>query len=410
MRLGTSCVCLVLASAGLCAQARRDRPTASFTAIAMAVGLAATTRQQPTFRGGVDVIAVDVQVIDSDGFPVADLTPDKFHVTVGGRPRRVVSAALVGTALTRETARASGRTGRPLVPGPEPAPPDTRLQEMPPIVLAFDCLSFSPAAEHQVVQLARDFVSRLDPAQRVGLLAYPIGPRLDPTTDHRTVADAIGQIRGQKAPTQLLPSQIVDGSLHPCPVCPPLADPFMQAQELEAQGRTRLGILEDLMRNLGKIKGRKVVVLVSAGMVVSDRIGFRPDLGEYGMRVGKVAAEANVTVYSLFIDKSLFAQMSAERAHGLSKDQPIFRDGNILGRMVDQVSGASGGEMFRSLTDDGAYGFDRLRRETSAYYLLGVEVAERDRDGKTHELKVKVDAPKATIRGRAWVVVPKDGS
>jgi VWFA-related protein len=378
--------------------------------IVMTAGLAATALQQPTFRGGVDVIAVDVHVIDKDGFPVADLTHDSFHVTVDGRPRQVVSASLVGTALKRETAGASGRSGRPLIPRPELVPPDQDAQAMPPIVLAFDCLSFPPAAEARVVQLARDFVARLDPAQRVGLLAYPIGPKLEPTTDHRAVSEAVAQIRGQKAPTQLLPSQIVDGSTRPCPLCMPLADPFMQAQELEAQGRTQLGILEELMRNLDKVQGRKVVVLISAGMVVSDRIGFRPDLGEYGMRVGKVAAEANVTVYSLFIDRTLFTQMSAERGSAMPKNQPIFRDGNILSRMVDQVSGASGGEMFRSLTDDGAYAFDRLLRETSAYYLLGVEVAERDRDGKTHELKVKVDAPKATTRGRAWVVVPKDRS
>jgi VWFA-related protein len=378
-------------------------------AIAMAAGLTGSALQQPTFHGGVDVVAVDVQVIDRDGFPVADLTPDKFHVTIDGRSRQVVSAALVGTALRREAMSAKGQTGRPLIPRPEPTAPDEPRQDLPPIVLAFDCLSFSPAAEAQVVQLARDFVTRLDPAQRVGLLAYPIGPKVDPTSDHSAVAEAIAQIRGQKAPTQLLPSEIVDGSTHPCPLCLPLRDPFMQAQELEAQGRTQLGILEELMRNLGQVKGRKIVVLVSAGMVVSDRIGFRPDLGEYGMRVGKVAAEANVTVYSLFVDKSLFTRMSAERRNAPSRDQPIFRDGNILSRMVDQVSGASGGEMFRSLTDDGAYAFDRLLRETSAYYLLGVEVTERDRDGRTHELKVKVDAPKATIRGRAWVVVPKTG-
>jgi VWFA-related protein len=375
--------------------------------LSTAVVLAQGQGETPVFRSGVDVLSVDVQVIDKDGFPIANLTPDKFRVTVDGRQRQVVSAALVGTAVRRETASSNGRRGiapvqRPASPAPAESP-----QDLPPIVLAFDCLSFPPAAEARVVELARDFVIRLDPAQRVGLLSYPIGPTLDPTTDHAVVADAIGKIHGQKGPTHLLPSEIVDGSIHPCPVCPPLADPFMQAQELEAQGRVRLGMLEDLMRNLGTVKGRKVVVLVSAGMVVADRMGFRPDLSEYGMRVGKVAAEANVTVYSLFIDRTLFAQISAERRLARPKDQPIFRDGNILGRMVDQVSGASGGEMFRSLTDDGAYAFDRLLRETSAYYLLGVEVADRDRDGRTHELKVRVDAPNATIRGRSWVMIPK---
>jgi VWFA-related protein len=375
--------------------------------LSTAVVLAQGQGDRPVFRSGVDVLSVDVQVVDKDGYPVTDLTPDQFRATVDGRPRQVVSAAQVGTAVRREATSASGPKGTALVPQPAPQAPGESYPDMPPIILAFDCQSFPPAAEVHVIQIARDFVSHLDPAQRVGLLAYPIGPKLDPTTDHGIVADAIGQIRGQKAPTQLLPSEIVDGSLHPCPLCGPLADPFIQAQELEAEGRIRLGILEELMRNLGTVKGRKVVVLVSAGMVVADRVGFRPDLGEYGMRVGKVAAEANVTVYSLFIDKTLFTQISAERRHAMDRNTSIFRDGNILSRMVDQVSGASGGDMFRSLTDDGAYAFERLRRETSAYYLIGVEVA--DRDGKTHAVTVKASAPGATVRARSWVMIPKAG-
>jgi VWFA-related protein len=351
----------------------------------------------------VDLVAVDVQVIDHDGYPVANLTADQFHVTIDGRPRRVVSATLVGTPRTRDVAAAARAAESSSAPAAAPAVPGVPPVELPPIVLAFDCLSFPPAAELRVVQVARAFVSRLDPAQRVALLAYPLGPRLDPTTDHARVAEAIGQIHGQKAPTHLLPSQIVDGSTKPCPLCMPLADPFVQAQELEAQGRVQLGLLEDLMRNLGKVEARKIVVLVSGGMVVSDRIGFRPDLGEYGMRVGKVAAESNVTIYSLFIDQSYFVRMSAERGAPPPPNQPITRDANILGRMVDQISGASGGEMFHALTDDGASAFERLLRETSAYYLLGVDVDDRDRDGKLHEVKVKVDAPRATVRGRAWV-------
>jgi hypothetical protein len=93
----------------------------------------------------------------------------------------------------------------------------------------------------------------------------------------------------------------------------------------------------------------------------------------------------------------------------MDRNTSIFRDGNILSRMVDQVSGASGGDMFRSLTDDGAYAFERLRRETSAYYLVGVEVADRDRDGKTHAVTVKTSAPGATVRARSWVMIPKAG-
>ena len=134
--------------------------------------------QEPTFRGGTDVIVLDVQVIDKDGFPITDLTPGKFHVTVDGRPRAIVSATLVGTASGRETAK--GGTPAPNV-GPsrngDATPGQVGLRpELPPIVLAIDCLSFPPAAAFRVGQRLREFVSRLDAAQRVGLLAYPLAP------------------------------------------------------------------------------------------------------------------------------------------------------------------------------------------------------------------------------------------
>jgi hypothetical protein len=50
--------------------------------------------------------------------------------------------------------------------------------------------------------------------------------------------------------------------------------------------------------------------------------------------------------------------------------------------------------------------FDRVLQETSAYYLLGVEPAAGDRDGRLRELKVKVAGRGLTIRNRTWVVVP----
>ena len=45
--------------------------------------------QQPTFRSAVDMIAIDVQVLDRDGRPVATLGPESFDVTLNGQKRRV---------------------------------------------------------------------------------------------------------------------------------------------------------------------------------------------------------------------------------------------------------------------------------------------------------------------------------
>src|ERR1051325_6159101 len=51
--------------------------------------------QGPTFRTGVDLIAVDVAVGDGRGRPIDDLHAADFTVKVDGEVRRVVSAELV---------------------------------------------------------------------------------------------------------------------------------------------------------------------------------------------------------------------------------------------------------------------------------------------------------------------------
>jgi hypothetical protein len=58
--------------------------------------------------------------------------------------------------------------------------------------------------------------------------------------------------------------------------------------------------------------------------------------------------------------------------------------------------------------DAGAAGWRQVLRETSAYYLLGVQPESADRDGRLHTLRVKVGRPGTTVRSRTWVVVPAE--
>jgi hypothetical protein len=59
----------------------------SAIAVCVFVALAAAVSgQQPTFRSGVDLIAVDVHVIDRSGAPVVDIPAGQFPVTIDGGP------------------------------------------------------------------------------------------------------------------------------------------------------------------------------------------------------------------------------------------------------------------------------------------------------------------------------------
>src|SRR5215210_663967 len=47
---------------------------------------------KPSFQSSVEVTSLDVSVVDSNGKPVAGLTPADFNVRVDGNARRVVTA------------------------------------------------------------------------------------------------------------------------------------------------------------------------------------------------------------------------------------------------------------------------------------------------------------------------------
>jgi VWFA-related protein len=387
-------------------------------------------RPTPTFRSGLDVIAVDVQVVDRDGVPVPGLGPDKFDVTINGHRRRVLSAELVesrsATSLTPEE-RALATVGPPVRP---------TLARV--VFIAIDCLSFDASASRHVIATAQQFIDRLPPTDEVGLFAYPYGPKIGPTTDHATVRSSLITVQGQRdLPSHqfhLRPSEIVDlsgaasygmaseNALFQAVVRRECGDPVeatcQQRLQLEitgaalyyeGQGYAGLGMLRTLLEQVSVINGRKTLVLISAGMMASDVPGGRPDIGELGILVGQEAARSNTSIYTLFLDTSAVDRFQAQ-VRGSDKNlQSEARDSEVLGRWLDQFSGAAGGALFRVQVGAGEFAFDRVLREISAYYMLGVEPADEDRDGRTHEIKVKTNQKNLVMRGSRWVVVPKRG-
>ena len=51
-----------------------------------------------------------------------------------------------------------------------------------------------------------------------------------------------------------------------------------------------------------------------------------------------------------------------------------------------------------------------MMRETAAFYLLGVQVEDGDRNGEAQRIEVKVNQRGASVRNRATVVIPKKAS
>ncbi len=78
----------------------------------------------------------------------------------------------------------------------------------------------------------------------------------------------------------------------------------------------------------------------------------------------------------------------------------------MYGSWLSEFSQSAGGRLIYVPSGTAEFAFDRVLRETSAYYLLGVEPAAADRDGQPRQLKVKVNRRGVNVRSRQWGVVP----
>jgi VWFA-related protein len=387
----------------------------------------------PRFRAGIDVISVDVQVVDSEGHPAPGLTAEDFEVTIGGRRRRVVSADFIGgppsarEATTPETPEAVS-SSLSAAAGAEAPRGDGAARHI--YVLAIDTSSFDQATARPVILAASDFLKQLRPQDEVGVFAYPNGPKLDPTTDHDAVVrslETVQAIRETPPPGlfNLAPSHIVELSRAPQTqlalqltdaYCPPAADngcrdlllSQVRSDVLFYEGVATAGgaTLHGLMKALGEVPDRKTVVLISGGVVAADFVGARPDAGGAFRELGRAAAQSNVNVFTLFVDQSRAQTISAE-SRTMPVPPDVVRERELAARVLAEVSDASGGVLLTVAAGNGSTAFARVARESSSYYLLGIEATPEDRGARPRELRIRVRDRRLNVRGRNWIGVPR---
>jgi VWFA-related protein len=384
-------------------------------------------QQQPTrFTSSVNMLAVDVRVVDDSGQPILGLLPGDFTVSINRHERRVVSADLVQYA----------NDARPLLniapltrPASGTVPDNNRV-----FVLAVDTASFSTGGIKPAIEAAQRFVANLRPNDIVGLYVYPYErPNLDLTHDHRVVRDALANLIGRREDQlgqyHLSPAEVVDINAGDrealdrvvaaeCPVapgqppdvgCPSIisAEASMAASYYEAEASERLYSLEVLLRDLGRLQGRKTVVVVSGGLLNATRAGARPNVQSFMTELGEMAARSNVGTYVVHIDDTFLNAFSVaarpsrraiDQARSVMADESAFADGLI------RLASETGGTYLPVKAGTGDFAFGRVLRETMAYYLLGVEPAPEDFDGRKLVVQVKTSAKGATVRALREVI------
>jgi VWFA-related protein len=163
-----------------------------------------------------------------------------------------------------------------------------------------------------------------------------------------------------------------------------------------ARNRVTLGALRSMVEALEPVRGRKSVLLLSAGLIEDQE---QVD----GRQLVDAARRANVALY--FIDAR---GIEAGSSFGTAQfGSPLdTRDIGAANAQIElEVQGAenlaldTGGFSVRNANDLPA-GLSRIARELSSYYLLGFQPSVAGQPGAYRRLQVRLKRPGATIRAR----------
>jgi VWFA-related protein len=379
------------------------------------------SQQTPVFRAGVDLMTVDVVVLDKSGSPVRDLTAADFSVVAGGRPRRVVAADFLNTAVPARSAAAHAAPS---------AASNQRLVSPRTIMLLIDADEIPSGGGRLAFKGIAGYLARFSREDRIGVMSLLETPRVSPTTDRAKVADAIGSLVGtsmrfrdrdmtfgeasgvanrQRQALLAFFYRVVDQGygLPGGRTCAPpqgfesLVDvPAVCVQAAEGvlerarhQTARVLDRLSAIAVSLAAVPGPKSIVLVSGGLYSDARTTNQ--MADFA----KLAERARISVHTLLVE--------AEGGSGAGSSTETRRlDSQVgFGGLVDLAAAARGSA--QRLPGESTEALNRIDRGLSGYYEVSFERDPADEVGLRLPLDVRTKRDGATVLSRKGVTPSK---
>jgi len=392
------------------------RAFAAFLAGASLLAPSLAGQERPTFRSGIDVIVIDINVVDRSHQPVDGLHAADFIISVDGKRRKVVSAQFVSygarTSTTRETQRVA-------VSAP-PAASVAAAHRGRTVIIVVDNDSLEPGDGLLASRAADRLLDQLTPDDRVGVATIPWlrhevtmtdnrdavrvalagvisgSERFDPSrfSGHNVgLAEAFAVERGEAEALQRIFAR--ECGRAQSQYCHEEVKALVRQVQLDAhlRGARSLEGLRDLGIGLKQIEGPKTMVLVSGGAP-------RPDIRTVPVysQIAAAFAAAQVTLYTIYIGQPQLGQVKNRLSPTFAEDPALEREG------VENATSAAGGT-FTEAIGSLEQSFERIAKELSGAYLVGIEVEAVDRDGKPHRVEVEVNRKDVDVRARRQYVI-----
>jgi VWFA-related protein len=362
------------------------------------------------FRAGVELVTVDVLVLDKSGNPVPDVRPEEFAVLAGRKARTIVTAEYIPARANRATTAATLRAA-PIARPPGPTT-NTRLAPGRTFLFVVDVDEIRPNEGRIALSSISDYLDRLNPDDRVGVVVLPQGTiRLDVTTDRAVIKAAMAKITGASNRTrscEMTPGEAVAVRLGDTEGakayserttglrCPSgrLATPEQLADQALGRYRQHAQIvfanLATLSGAMAGIEGPKALVFVSEGML-TDTV-TRDALA----RFSAAAERARVSLYALHLD---VPRLEASTSGGDMLRSRSLDDQVGFAGMAEAADAARGTAL--RVMDKATDALGQIDAELSGYYLLSFARDESDRDGERQAITVKVNRSNLDVRARA---------
>ena len=402
-------------------------------AVISALAVAAAQDSPQRFRGGVDLITVDVSAVDSKGKPVEDLKPGDFLVKVDGKPRSIVSAELIKVER--------GKPAAPVRPVDALITTNASPQNARRIIVAVDQTLITPGSLAPLQKTAREFIGRLAPDDYAAFVAFPEpGPRIDFTTDKTRVQKTMEQIVGQPSrmfsgdfemsvtdAIDIAEHEIEDKSDPPQPITREkiLSGPTMkrvlergcrqqfiedlsdgellqcrrdaasEARTVSGQARIEATIslkaLERLLRDLVPLEGPKSMVLFSAGLINDNPLLLD--------EMAQLAAAARTSINVIAVDQD--QQRMLGNLGGSGRAIINLSDRSLEMQGLEIIADRTGGSLYKGIAAGNGI-FNRIESELSAWYLVAVD--RQPGDPERQKLEVEVKRKGVTVRSNKTIV------
>jgi VWFA-related protein len=363
--------------------------------------------QTPVFRSSVEVTSLDVGAVDDHGRPVTGLGPADFTVQIDGATRRVVSADWVSLVTP----------SRPAAPLPEGFTSNEHSTGGRLILIVIDQPNIRFGGAAGIRKAVDAFIDSLEPSDRIAVVGIGPGPQSTPFTADRdllkrtvarmagsksspggssrriTVTDALAVRSGMPGAFDRLVASECPSFRPGGPVDAQCVEEVREAanevaREATNGADTTMAALRALFIGLRALDLPKTMVIVTEGFIVDDR---QSDV----VQLGVLAASARTSIYALKLDDLMFSDIEQGRAEPTSR----FDEKRLKSAGIEALANSARGSLFNiSVAADSA--FARIQSELSGYYLLGVESGSADKDGRTHQIRVRVSRSGVTVRSR----------